>query len=537
MPEPTSAPDRPSLADLPLFGGTPAPAPAAAAAPATATPATPEPASTPARTSWTTDPRALAGPATPAAPSPAAPTPPMPVLSTPELFPKTGAAGDEEALDWSLVRAFRGQAAERLSGALEDRGAMDEASQRELGRSIVTELLRDRIDEQMVTGGSAISVAQQQRLATAIFDSLYGLGRLQPLVDDPDVENIEINGFDNVVLQFSDGRLEYGPPVADSDEELIDFLQFLASRSQSNERPFSPASPELHLRLDGGSRLAANAWITPRPAVVIRLHRLRKVTLGDLVARGMFDEEMASLLRAAVKARLSIVVSGPQGAGKTTLLRALCAELDPWERLGTLETEYELHLHELPEQHKRITAWEARPGSGERGADGRSAGEITLDQIVYGSFRFNLERFVVGEVRGKEVLAMFKAMQGGAGSMSTTHADNAHGAIDRLATLAMEAGPHVSEAFAYRQIAEHIDLIVQINLEHGDSTDGSPPVRERYITEILHVERGENSQPATTHVYAPGPDGRGRPGVLPAPLAKLARFGFDAPSFTAGQAA
>jgi pilus assembly protein CpaF len=449
--------------------------------------------------------------------------------------PAGSAAGD---VDWTLVRALRTQAAERLSSALRDREGTDEASQRELGRSIVQELVTEHVTASIHTAATTATPQEQQYLVQALFDSLFGLGRLQPLVDHPDVENIEINGFDNVVLQYSNGRLAYGPPVADSDEELIEFLQFLASRSQANERPFSPASPELHLRLDDGSRLAANAWITPRPAVVIRLHRLRKVTLDDLVARDLMDEELASLLRAAVRARLSIVVSGAQGAGKTTLLRALCAELDPWERLGTLETEYELHLHELPEQHRRITAWEARPGSGEVGVAGKSAGAVGLDAILYGSFRFNLERFVVGEVRGKEVLAMFKAMQGGAGSMSTTHASNAHGAINRLATLAMEAGPHVSEGFADRQIAEHIDLIVHVTLEYGyDQEPGSPPSRVRFISEVLYVEQGEGGRPATTHVYRSGPDGRAVAGTLPGPLAILSRFGFQGRSFGEGAAA
>lgn len=439
-------------------------------------------------------------------------------------------------MDWSLVRDLRGQAADRLSSALQAREGMDEASQREFGRSLVQELLREHTTNSIAAGTPTVSLDQQQQLLEAIFDALFGLGRLQPLVDDPDVENIEINGFDDVVLQYADGRLIPGPAVADSDAELIDTLQFVASRSQVNERPFSPAHPYLHLRLDGGARMAANAWITPRPSVVIRRHRLSTATLEDLVGWGMLDASCASLLSAAVRARRSIVVSGPQGAGKTTLLRALCAEMDPFERVATLETEYELHLHEMPERHRRITAWEARPGSGERGADGKPAGEIDLNEILYNSWRFNIERYIVGEVRGKEILAMFKAMQGGAGSMSTAHARDARSMIERLVTAAMEAGQHVSEGFAYRQVAEHVDLIVQVALESGRSADDVEGVRRsRYVSEILYVEPGEHGRPATTGVFVPGPDGRAVPGSLPQPLRSLTRFGFNPAGFAGEQ--
>ncbi len=221
------------------------------------------------------------------------------------------------------------------------------------------------------------------------------------------------------------------------------------------------------MTLDGGARLAATAWITPRPVVVIRRHRLRQVRLAELVQRQMLSPLAAGVLAAAIRARRSVVVSGPQGAGKTTMVRALAEELPAWERIGTFETEYELLLHELPSRLKpRWPPARRGPARASAASDGRQAGEITLDDCLYDSFRFNLDRQIVGEVRGREVLAMVKAMQSGTGSISTTHAKNARmGAIEKLITCALEAGPQVTLDYAERVVAEHIDLIVQVELD------------------------------------------------------------------------
>jgi Flp pilus assembly CpaF family ATPase len=334
-------------------------------------------------------------------------------------------------------------------------------------------------------------------------------------------------------LELTDGTMVAGDPVADSDEELVDFLVFLASRSEVNSRPFSPAQPRLHLRLDGGARLAAAAWVTPRPSVVIRRHRLRRVTLDDLVDLGALTPLAASFLSAAVRARRSIVVAGAQGAGKTTLVRALCAEIPKHEAIGTFETEYELHLHEMPDVHPIVHAWEARPGSGERGPDGRQAGEFTLDEALYDSFRFNLSRQIVGEVRGREVLAMIKAMESGAGSISTTHAANGRAALRKLVTCAMEAGGHVTHDYATRAVAENIDIVVQLHLETTPLPGGAAR-RSRWVSEIITVTPGEREQGyATTHVFRPAAGGPAVPGVLPDEYRDLERYGFDLTGFHA----
>ena len=439
------------------------------------------------------------------------------------------------SLDWSLVAALRAQASEQLSQAVAaDRRRLDRIAQQELGRAIVLDLIEATVAERVDAGGTTLSATEQDGLARAVFDSLFRLGRLQPLVDDDRVENIIITGHDNVLLELTDGSLTEGPDVADSDEELIDFLVFLASRSEVNSRGFSEAQPRLHLRLDGGSRLAAAAWVTPRPSVVIRRHRLMEITLDDLVARQMLTPVAASFLHAAVRARKSIVVSGGQGAGKTTLVRALCAEIDPYEAIGTFETEYELHLHELRERHRIVHPWEARPGSGERGADGRIAGEFTLDEALVDSFRFNLSRQIVGEVRGEEIWAMIKAMESGTGSISTTHASDAVAALRKLVTCAMEAGPHVTHALATSKLASTIDLIVHLDLRTVN--DGGVSRRRRRVAEIIAVDPGERETGyATTHVFTHGRDGSAVPAVLPDEYRALVADGFDISAYLAQQ--
>jgi pilus assembly protein CpaF len=429
-------------------------------------------------------------------------------------------------VDWQLVATLRAQASEQLSQAVAaDRGRLDRAAQEELGRSVVLDLVESALSEAVNAGEATWSPPRQRALARAVFDSLFRLGRLQPLVDDDRVENIIIAGHDNVMLELIDGSLIDGPPVADSDQELIDFLVFLASRSEVNARSFSEAQPRLHLRLDGGSRLAAAAWVTPRPSVVIRRHRLMQVTLDDLVAREMMTPVVASFLRAAVRARRSIVVAGAQGAGKTTLVRALCAEIDEFEALGTFETEYELHLGELG-RHKIVHAWEARPGSGERGVDGRMAGEFTLDEALVDSFRFNLSRQIVGEVRGKEIWAMIKAMESGTGSISTTHAADAVAAVRKLITCAMEAGAHVTHELAASKLAATVDLIVQLSLENT-RRDGQAH-RLRRVSEIIALSPGERETGyATTHVFTSDAAGNATPAVLPEEYRALAACGFD----------
>lgn len=475
-------------------------------------------------------------------PSPTPSTAPPPLPAPPavrgQVVPETGqwpARHRAPVIDWTLVNTLRVKASDRLTTAMQERAlALDAAGQRELGRTIIVDLLEEEARTALTSGGFPLGASGQRLLARAVYDALFGLGRLQPLVDDDRVENIEVNGFDRVRLQFADGSRVAGPAVADSDEELLDFLAFIASRSTGNARPFSPSRPSLHMTLDGGARLAATAWITPRPVVVIRRHRLRRVRLGDLVGRGMLSPLASSFLAAAIRARRSVVVSGPQGAGKTTMIRALAEELPVWERVGTFETEYELFLHELDERAGSVTAWEARPGSGERGPDGRQAGEITLDDCLYDSFRFNLDRQIVGEVRGREVLAMFKAMQSGAGSMSTTHAASAVGAIRKLVTCALEAGPQVTVDYAQRVVAEHIDLIVQLGMDVLERPDAEP-LRRRYVSEIVAVQPGEDG-PAHTHVFRSGTIGDGHPGavpgVLPDEYRALAAHGFDLDGYT-----
>lgn len=255
---------------------------------------------------------------------------------------------------------------------------------------------------------------------------------------------------------------------------------------------------------------------------------VRNVTLNQLVAGGGMSETIASLLSAAVKARLGIVVSGEMGAGKTTLLRALCAEIDPGEVIGTFEADHELLLHEQPEErHALVYAWES-PTELE---GSRQTAEQALD-----SFRFRLDRGIVGEVRGAEVQLMVKLGESGAGSLSTIHAAGAQHAIDKLISCAMEADGQLSRQDAAAKVARTVHLVVQMACELvRDPDDPSKARHHRYVAEIAEVLPGENEAGyATTVIFKGRPDRCAVAARHPARLMeRLIGHGFDADGFDA----
>lgn len=456
---------------------------------------------------------------------PVPPSPPNMTAATNERGRLAAAAADSTF--WGEVDAIRA----RVSAAMvADEAAMSasEEAQREIGRSYVESQLQEQQAALMREGHARWDPEHQDRLKRSVMAALFGLGRLQPLVEIETVENIEITGYDRVLLMHSDGRREWGPAVAESDAQLIEYLQFLASRrGASGERAFTRANPTLSLSMAPDLRLQAAAFITPRPKVVIRKDRLASIDLDGLRQLGELDETLFDFLTAAVRARKSIVVSGRgQGSGKSTLLRALIGQMDPWESIVTVETEYELRLDKLPDRHHRTTPFEARPGSGEVGADGKAAGEFTINQAVYTSLRLNADRVVVGEVRGHEVIPMFKAMQMGNGSFSTIHANNARDVVERLVTCAVEDSS-VTEAYAYRQVFQHIDLVVFLDSTYEPGTRH----RHRFIREVIEITSPDQAGAvpyAVNQIFTPGPDGRAVPtGTNPSYIGDLVEHGFD----------
>lgn len=399
-----------------------------------------------------------------------------------------------DRIDWETVSAIRGDVASRLADAATAAGGqLSESDQRAQAQALISEALDEAANGIITREGTdhAWSADTKARLARAVFDALFKLGRLQPLVDQPGVENIDIYGADNVWLTFSDGRKVKADPIADSDEDLITELQFLAGRVGEDARPFTPATPRLHMDLPGGGRLAAiHPPISPRPKAVIRLHRLVDISLDDLVAQGTLTAENSQLLAAAVRAGQSIVVAGFPGAGKTTLVRALANELDPLTEVVTIEKERELHLELLTDRHKIVTALQYRPAQTE------GSGAVSLVDLLEDSLRLNAARIIVGEVRGGEVDAMFQAMQAGTGSLSTIHAKSPTDTIERLADLAMKDTSGATADYAYRQITRHITWIVQIKKIAADGE------LRRVVTEIAQVQPGESDGTTTRPIAA-----------------------------------
>ncbi len=399
------------------------------------------------------------------------------------------------------------------------------------------------------TGG--LGREDEQRLAQDVLDALFGLGRLQMVIDDPDVENIDINGCDQVWVTYADGRKEMVDPVADSDADLIDLVKSAASRFGLSDRRFDLARPELDLRLPDGSRLSALMAVSVRPAISIRRHRFAELSLQDLVSLGTMDDDVASLLSAMVRAKKNIIVGGAMNSGKTTLLRALAAEIPPRERLVTIEQAFELGLDRDTERHPDIVALEARPANLE------GEGLVSVADLVRRALRMNADRVIVGEVLGDEILPMLNAMsQGRSGSMCTIHADSSSGVFRRIASYAVQAPERLPLEAANLLLAGAIHFVVFLDTDDSDELGSrwvGPLVprradprtatasgmwtertafpgetgRARFVSSIREVVDAEGAQIVSNEVYSPGPRRRA---VASAPLrpttaAELARVG------------
>jgi len=404
-----------------------------------------------------------------------------------------------------------------------------------------------------------LTPADEQALAQTVLDALFGLGRLQALVDDPEIENIDVNGCDRVWVTYADGTKRLVPPVADSDDELVDLVRSAAGRFGLSERRFDTARPELDLQLPGGARLSALMAVAARPAISIRRHRFADLSLDDLCAMGAMDPGLRSLLAAAVRARKNIVVSGAMNSGKTTLLRALAAEIDPRERLVTIEQSFELGLDTGSTRHPDIVALEARPANTE------GEGRIPVADLVRRSLRMNADRVIVGEVLGDEVLPMLNAMsQGRSGSMCTLHAESSAGVFRRIASYAVQAPERLPLEATNLLISGALHFVVHLDSAmHDDGMDDprSEPVgrsgtpdggtgpwpppygaldqpldwfpprgsRSRFVSSVREVIDAEGVQVVSNEVYRPGPDRRASPAspLRAETVEELRRFGLE----------
>jgi pilus assembly protein CpaF len=322
------------------------------------------------------------------------------------------------------------------------------------------------IDEQAMP----LSQRDREQLVDEILHEVHGLGPIEPLMRDPEVSDILVNTSKQVYIERQ-GKLEPTTVIFRNNEHLLQIIDRIVSRVG---RRVDESSPMVDARLPDGSRV--NAIIPPLaldgPIMSIRRFGRTPLTIDDLVRNGSVSPEMVTLLRAMVRARLNILVSGGTGSGKTTLLNCLSAFVPDNERIVTIEDSAELQL-----QQPHVVRLETRP----QNVEGR--GEVTQRDLLRNSLRMRPDRIIVGEVRGAESLDMLQAMNTGHdGSISTVHANSARDSLNRLEMMMQMAGFELPIRAMRQQISLALDVIVAT----ARMNDGTRKITS--ITEVVGME-------------------------------------------------
>jgi pilus assembly protein CpaF len=303
-----------------------------------------------------------------------------------------------------------------------------------------------------------------------ILDELTGYGPIQPLLEDPDVSEVMVNGPKKVFIEKS-GKLLKSPVTFDDDDHVLRIIDRIILPLG---RRVDADSPTVDARLPDGSRV--NAVIRPvsidGPSITIRKFKKDKLSIQQLVEFGSLTPNMGEFIRACVLAHLNIVISGGTGSGKTTLLNVLSSFIQEEERIVTIEDAAELQL-----QQEHVLRMETKTAN----IDGRGA--VTIRDLVRNSLRMRPDRIIVGECRGGEALDMLQAMNTGHdGSLTTLHANTPRDAISRLETMVLMSGMDLPLKVVRQQISSAVDLIIQ----QSRLKDGSRKVTA--ITEVVGME-------------------------------------------------
>lgn len=333
-----------------------------------------------------------------------------------------------------------------------------------------TEFMKERLGEVYAQLKVNLPEDIRKQIFHDILDELTGFGPIQPLLEDPDVSEVMVNGPKKVFIEKA-GKLTKSPITFDDDDHVLRIIDRIILPLG---RRVDADSPTVDARLPDGSRV--NAVIRPvsidGPAITIRKFKRDKLSIEQLIKYGSLTPNMGEFIRACVLAHLNIVISGGTGSGKTTLLNVLSGFIPESERIITIEDAAELQL-----QQDHVLRMETKTAN----VDG--TGAVTIRDLVRNALRQRPDRIVVGECRGGEALDMLQAMNTGHdGSLTTLHANTPRDALSRLETMVLMAGMDLPLKVVRQQISSAVDLIIQ----QSRLKDGSRKVTA--ITEVVGME-------------------------------------------------